>query len=345
MNKSDLDKLLFQHTENEQKYVRDKDATSSRYSRAKTVLINNKKTMYIHPENLDTNKIMLRKDSRYIGMPFYTYTCININYIYSGKCTYWIDGEKLTLHKGDVCIFDKGVARSKERTGFEDIIINIIISDNLFQNSIPKSEHQNIISSFLLNRLMTDTNHDNYIIFRTNEDAKIIDLFDRILIEYFENRTYCKEIIQNYLSIVIMELLLLYQTKQDIHAIHLSSQSYNIIMEILFFIENHYASCTLKEVAEYFGYHEKYLSTYIKKYSGKSFHDIKKDCRLKESVYYLLNTKLPISEIAEKAGYSNRNQFYKEFKEKYHMLPKEFRKEKQLETGWEPLTSDIEISD
>ena len=326
MNKSELEQLLFQHTENEKKYAIHNASLSNRYTTAQTISIDNQELMYFHLDTLDKNKIMIRKDSRYIEMPLYTYSSVNINYIYSGKCTYLIDGKKLTLHKGDVCIFDKGVARSKERTSYEDIIININISDAFLQKSIPKSEHQNIISAFLLNHLMTDSSHDNYIVFQTNGDTKIVDLFDRVLIEYFENRPYSKEIIQNYLSIIIMELLLLYQTRKDIHMIHLPSQSYNIILEILFYIENNYATCTLKEVAEHFGYHEKYLCTYIKKYSGKSFHDIKRDCRLKESIHYLLNTQIPITEICEKVGYSNRNQFYKEFKAAYHVLPKEYRK-------------------
>lgn len=335
MRKSELDELLFEHTESETKYAAHIGSSSPRYSLAKIVSIRDRDVMYFHLDNLDSHQIILRKDSRYIEMPPYTYSSININYIYAGECTYWIDSKKLVLHRGDVCIFDKGVIRAKKRTGFQDLIININISDTYFQKSLSKLENQNIISAFLLSRLTENSNHDNYIVFRTSEDEKIMDLFDHLLIEYYENRPYSKEIIQNYLSIIVIELLLLYQTKQDIHSVHLPRQSYNRVLEILFYIENHYASCTLKEVAQYFGYHEKYLCAYIKKYSGKTFQQIKREYRLKEARQYLLNTELPVHEIAERVGYGNRNQFYREFEDAYQILPKEYRKREQIKMDLE----------
>lgn len=330
MNKSELEQLLFAHTESEAEYAASTGSSSPRYSLAEVVSIRGRSVMYFHLNHLDSRQIILRKDSRYIEMPPYTYSSININYIYAGKCTYWIDGKKLLLHKGDVCIFDKGVIRAKERTGFEDIIINFNISDSYFQESLSKLENQNIISAFLLSRLTENSSHDNYIVFRTGEDEKVIDLFDRLLMEYYDKRPYTKEIVQHYLSIIVIELLLLHQTKRDIHSVHLPKQSCNRALEILFFIENHCASCTLKEVAQHFGYHEKYLCAYIKKYSGKTFQQIKREYRIREAVRYLLNTELPVHEIAERVGYSSRNQFYKEFRDACHMLPREYRKKEQI---------------
>lgn len=333
MNKTDLDQLLFSLTENEKKYKAYHSTSSPRYAATKKISISEQEVMYFQLDNLNSNKFILRKDSRYIELPFYTYSNINMNYIYSGECHYWIDNKELTLHKGDVCIFDKGVIRAKERTGDQDIIININISDEHFQNSIPKLSDQNIITKFLLNCLLEDSNHDNYIVFRTNEHPKIIDLFDRLLIEYYENRLYSKEIIQNYLSIIIMELLLLYQTSQNIHSVHLSGNANNQMLEILYYIENHYTHCTLKDVAAHFGYHEKYLCSYIKKNMGKTFQEIKRGYRLDAAARYLSNSTLTIHEIAVKTGYTNYNQFYKEFQKRYQMLPSEFRKKEHVLVG------------
>ena len=326
MDKKELDKLLFEMTDQEQLYTASENSSSPRFAYARKVSINGNDTMYFHLDNLDASKIILRKDSRFLAMPPYTYSSININFIYSGDCTYWIDGQELILHQGDICIFDKGIVRSKKKPGYNDIIININISDHHFRKSIPEFENQNIISSFLLGHLLGNSDHANYIVFRTQGDKRILDLFDRLLIEYYENRPYAKEKMQNYLSIIIMELLLLYQTKKDIHSVHLSSDNYNRALEILYYIENHYTSCTLKDVADHFGYHQKYLCAYIKRHIGKTFQEIKREYRLKEACSYLLNTTLSIQDISEKTGYTNRSQFYKEFKEKYAMLPAEYRK-------------------
>lgn len=69
MNKSELEQLLFQHTENEKKYAIHNASLSNRYTTAQTISIDNQELMYFHLDTLDKNKIMIRKDSRYIGCP------------------------------------------------------------------------------------------------------------------------------------------------------------------------------------------------------------------------------------------------------------------------------------
>ena len=48
---------------------------------------------------------------------------------------------------------------------------------------------------------------------------------------------------------------------------------------------------------------------------------------------HLSNSTLTIHEIAVKTGYTNYNQFYKEFQKRYQMLPSEFRKKEHVLVG------------
>ena len=41
----------------------------------------------------------------------------------------------------------------------------------------------------------------------------------------------------------------------------------------------------------------------------------------------LTNTKMPVSEIIQMVGYDNSSYFYRKFRERYGVSPKEFRKE------------------
>ncbi|WP_241154252.1 helix-turn-helix domain-containing protein [Streptococcus tangpeifui] len=59
---------------------------------------------------------------------------------------------------------------------------------------------------------------------------------------------------------------------------------------------------------------------------GKSFKEIQMTKRIAEVENYLVNSTYTISEIAEKAGFSNQNQLYQKFKDRYGMLPNEYRK-------------------
>ena len=54
-----------------------------------------------------------------------------------------------------------------------------------------------------------------------------------------------------------------------------------------------------------------------------------KDCKLQLAKDLLINTKLSIDEIAYKSGFTARSTFFRSFTEKYHITPKEFRKQQE----------------
>ncbi|MDH6367979.1 MULTISPECIES: AraC family transcriptional regulator [unclassified Breznakia] len=326
MNKIELDKLLHSHTEQETYYLEHPNALSPRYTSMKKTFINGKEVLNFSLPKLMEQEILIRKDSRYTFVPFYTHTNINMNYIYSGECTYLIDDTYITLKKGDVCIFDKDVVRSKMKTGENDIVINISISNDFFSKGVINNiGEQSIIANFIVNALSNYEKHNHYLIFRTNASTKIISLFESILLEYFQNELYSKEIMNAYLNITFMELLRLYQMDPQNHYIQLSEQSPLNIIDILHYIENNYVDASLIDLSKRLGYHPKYLSTYIHKKTGKTFKQIQLDQRLKTACVFLMNTTQTIEEIASSVGINNLNFFYKKFREVYQLSPNEFR--------------------
>ena len=44
-----------------------------------------------------------------------------------------------------------------------------------------------------------------------------------------------------------------------------------------------------------------------------------------QAAYLLSSTTLPVADIIESVGYDNTSYFYRKFKEKYGMSPKEYR--------------------
>ena len=325
MRKQELEQHLFKITPSEESYLKKQGTISPRFSYASRFVKTEKEVMIFNLPTLEKEKIILRKDSRFEEIPPYAYSSININYIYSGECSYIIDDMKVTLHKGDICIFDWGVVRTKQMIDYNDIVININISNQFFEGSIRHLSEQNIISTFLMDTLSDSSEHDNYIIFRTEENLEIMELFNRLLMEYFSQKQYRHEIMQQYLSIIMMELLRLYQTNKDIHSVQLPSATHNKLLEILYYIEKNYVSCTLAELAKKFGYHEKYMPVYLKKATGKTFKQIQNDYRMKNALKYVLNSNLPINEIAEKTGFTNHKRFYQLFKDTYGLMPKSYR--------------------
>lgn len=321
-----LERLLFEHTENELYYLSHPKSYSKRYDENYSArrFIDGKEVLEISVSDLKTAPIHIRKDSRYTFMPFHTYSNINLNYIYSGQCTYFIENKEIILNAGDICFFDTQVVRAKMKPDYNDIIINIVM-ENLYFKSLLTVDDTSLLSKFMSKTLYSNSSHNNYIIFKTGNNSQIRKLFQDLLTEQYSDRTYKIQAIQYYFSLIFLELLYLGDSQTSIE-VHFSDSTSNNVFSIVNFIEKNYKTTNLKEISNIFGYHEKYLSTLLKKNYGKAFKEIQIEKRLAEVERYLINSSLTVNEIAEYTGFSNLNQLYRTFKSKNKMLPNEYRK-------------------
>lgn len=327
MNVKELDNVLFRETENERYYKEGhpfskrlySDSVHKEYIEGREVLLLNVSDLNIYP-------IHVRKDSRYTFLPFHTYKHININYIYSGTCTYFIDNKEITLRQGELCIFDKNVVRAKMKPGKNDIIINIVMTDNFFKSVMNFGEQANILSNFMEKSLYSNESHDNYIIFKTHGKHKLHHIFQDLLIENYGDSSYKNVLLQHYFSIVMIELLKIHQASPYDIEIHFSDKQSNNLFSIVQYIEQNYQSCTLQELSLKFNYHEKYICSLLKRNYGKTFKQIQTDIRMLEAARLLIQTRLSVNEIAERVGLHNYTKFYKTFKAYYQTLPADYRK-------------------
>lgn len=328
MDLQELDTLFRTRTRREQYYLEHQGAPSPSYRTMEHRQIDGKDVLYFRLPALKEAEILIRKDSRFTDVPYYIHSNLNMNYIYSGKCDYVINSRSVTLHQGDVVIFDKDVVRRKQYAGEEDIVINISMSNEFFNNSfLRRIGEQSIISNFMLHVLSdhSDT-HNHYLVFRTNHETLISTLFCQLFTEYYGSRIYGKEMIQGYLHLIFVELLRLYQEDKDNQLVQISSGQMSCTLEILHYIEEHYKDCTLAQLSAAFGYHPKYISALLKKQTGKTFKETQLDQRLKAATALLIDTDDSIQSICHKVGASNQNFFYKSFEAAYRMSPGDYRK-------------------
>ena len=80
------------------------------------------------------------------------------------------------------------------------------------------------------------------------------------------------------------------------------------------------------ELAEMMGYDVYWLSREIKKRTGKTYKELLLSKRMQQASYLLTKSSLPVTDIIELVGYDNSSYFYRKFKEKYGLSPKEYRK-------------------
>ena len=81
----------------------------------------------------------------------------------------------------------------------------------------------------------------------------------------------------------------------------------------------------LSELAEQMGYDVYWLSREIRRRTGRTYKELLQEKRMQQAVYLLGNSRIPVTDIIESVGYDNTSYFYRKFRERYGMSPKEYR--------------------
>lgn len=273
--------------------------------------------------------ISITKHTRFAEVPMHIHDYIELSYVYSGKVTEVIKDRTVTLNEGQVCIIDTGIPHSILKTDENDIIINILMSKQYFSTSFfSRLSNKGIISEFLVNAVSGKKNHDNYIIFKSDNNKKLPNLIKDLLCEYFDKALYSTEVIDCYMILIFTELVRVF--KYYANQSYTNSGSGVSIIDILQYLEENYMSCSLISTAAHFNFHPNYLSSLIKKSTNKSFKELIQAQKLTRSAILLTNTDAPIYEIANEIGYQNLNFFYKKFKNYFGVTPNEYREKYNL---------------
>ena len=95
---------------------------------------------------------------------------------------------------------------------------------------------------------------------------------------------------------------------------------------VLNYIEEHYKDGSLSELAEMMNYDVYWMSREIRKRTGKTYKELLQAKRMNQAVYLLTSSRLSIADIIGSVGYDNTSYFYRKFRERYGVSPKEYRK-------------------
>lgn len=325
MNVQELNEYLFQYTDSEKKHKMTGPAVlSPRYHAIPRIPFQDREVYLFSFNKLLRDKLVcVHKESRFTDIPEHIHTVIEFVYVYSGSCTQEVNGRPIKMNQGDICMLDTNIPHSIQSLGERDIIITIEMRrEYLTQGFLFRLGDCGIINHFLINTLSLDAAHDQYLIFRKQEENQIHSMIQNILCEYYSPGFCSDKIIDAYMILLFCEILRQYKDQQ----LSYGKNDGRTIMEILGYIESHYLTATLQDTAEHFGFHPNYLSNYIKKTVGHSFKELIIQQRMNQACFYLSNTDMPIYEIANKIGYNNLGFFYKKFESLYKMPPSLYRR-------------------
>lgn len=266
--------------------------------------------------------VFITKHHRYTPAFNHKHFYFEICYIYSGSFTQNISGNEIVLREGDVFILSPEVEHSVGI--FDDtILINFMVRRSTFHETFMNVlSEENILSSFFTKILYTK-NYNNYIIFRTSNNAAIKKILSDMIIEDMENKKYSNKILDNLLMVFFAYLL-----RDETIQVELPEElqkSNKHLTSILTYIQANYKTVTLNDLSKQFHFTTPYLSKLIKVNTGHSFKEMIQKIKFDKAIELLTSTDLKVKDISDAIGYENNTHFIRSFKKAYGVSPNQYR--------------------
>lgn len=266
--------------------------------------------------------IMVRKHTRFVDFPKHKHNYIEINYVYNGELNQKVGNQKISLQQGELLFLNQHIEHEIQACAEEDIIINFIIQPKFFDFIFSFLTTENRISNFLINSLYNSTQNGQFLYFKVSEVESIQDLIKRIIIEIMSPAFMSDSTIKLYMGLLMVELIK-HADKAE-HTEDYPVQHY-LIVESLKYIDEHFQSASLYELASKLNQPDYALSKEIKKATNYTFKELLQEKRLIKAKELLESTDIPIASVIDQVGYDNVSYFYRIFKNKYNQTPKQFR--------------------
>ena len=271
--------------------------------------------------------ISARTHTRYVDFPIHRHNYVEMMIVLSGSITHEIDGEVLTLAKGELLLMNKHVSHSVLRSGKDDIGVNIIMSDR-FIDGVTAELAGTVFSSLIKENGKAD-GAPIYLAFRYGGRKYIENAIENLLFELTKKgedvgiMTGTVSLLLRYLSLENSELL------RAMNVISSKDESRRI--EILSYVKSSYRTASLGELGEKLYLSVPYLSKITKELFGKSFKELVVDERMERALAAFQNTSLSVGDIIRSVGYENESYFHREFKKRYGTTPLAVRKNKAVD--------------
>lgn len=266
--------------------------------------------------------IQVRPHTRFVHFPKHRHNYVEVIYMCQGKTTHFIDGNKVVLEQGDILFLNQNAVQEILPASETDIAVNFIVLPEFFNTAFSMiGEEENMLKEFLVGTLCGKSESTSYLYFRVADVLPIQNLVENMVWTIFYDISNKRSSNQITMGLLVLQLL------NQMDKMETGSRQYDkeLIGNVLSYIEEHYKNGSLSELSGMMGYDVYWLSREIKKRTGKTYKELLQAKRMSQAVYLLSSSTLPILDIIESVGYDNTSYFYRKFKERYGMSPKEYR--------------------
>lgn len=266
--------------------------------------------------------ITIRTHTRFVDFPEHKHNYVEMMYICQGSITHFIDGKSIVMEAGDILMMNQHVKHAIEKAGAYDIGINFIALPAFFDIPLSMLGSDNLLARFFVDTLRKNTSVSQYLYFRLKGNRAIENLMENIIDSILREDQQEYHLNQITMGVIFLHLIH-HMDRLDAR----SSQSYEdfLLHTTLQYIDIRYADANMSQLAKELNQSLSSLSRFIKNNTGFTFRELVQRKKFQKAVLLLQDTNLPVSEIVSVVGYENSSYFFRKFREKYQISPKEFR--------------------
>lgn len=287
-------------------------------------LYTEKKELIVDSEKLiqKGKLIQVRPHTRFVHFPKHRHNYVEVIYMCQGTTTHIVDGNRVVLEEGDLLFLNQNAQQEILPAGEQDIAVNFIVLPEFFNTAFSMmGAEENSLKDFLVGTLCGKNDRTSYLYFHVSDILPIQNLVENMVWTiYYDmgNKRSCNQIT---MGLLILQLLN-HMDKMETGSTQFDTE---LTGNVLSYIEEHYKNGSLSELADMMNYDVYWLSREIKKRTGKTYKELLQTKRMNQAVYLLTSSTLPVADIIESVGYDNTSYFYRKFKERYGISPKEYR--------------------
>lgn len=252
---------------------------------------------------------------------------VELIFITEGVCEHWINGKQYPAEKGDLLFVNYGQTHSFRAKTNEYEYYNLLYTPCFFSEKLINSENIYDIFEIPLFREFYNLpmSSEQIVRFREDEYMQVKKIVEEMEKEFIGKNIGYRSILDGYSRILFSKLL------RKIKNVNADAQTRTYINEITseclaYINEKCFGKITLQEIAAHTFYNPAYFSRIFKKQVGINLTDYIKEKRIREAARLLRDSSLTVEDVMSRVGYTDKNHFYKNFKEIYQMTPAAYRK-------------------
>lgn len=306
---------LRQVTEEEERLLAGGQVDKSLYSSGAGFLIDSDKLL------AKGKLITVRPHTRFASFPMHRHNYVEIMYMCSGKTVHRMEGRPpLTLQAGELLFLNQNAAHGVDRAGEEDVGVNFIVLPQFFDYALALIGMDNVLGKFLLSGLRQSGGELSCLHFRVSHVPTVQNLVENLVWSLVHPQPNARRINQATMGVLLLQLL---NYTEDLEA----ASGNGAVLSALREIEENYRTADLTRLAGELHVSLPYLSAAVHRATGRTFKELLLEKRLSKAAQLLRETRLTTQDIILAVGYENTSYFYRVFRARFGVTPKEYRRQ------------------